>query len=62
MIERVKFVHINRTICPKTGTHFLDAIDDEGQIWFAEMKTGIEKWIVFTVPWKKSGQMPRKTT
>lgn len=59
-MEKVKFAQINRTICPKTGTHFLDALDEEGQLWFAEMRTDVEKWIVFTSQWKKSGQMPFK--
>ena len=54
MTEKVKFVNVSRTICPRTGTHYLDAVDTEGQLWFAEMKTGIEKWIVFSSPWKKS--------
>jgi hypothetical protein len=59
-MEKVKFTHINRTICPKTGVHYLDALDEDGQLWVAEMRTDVEKWIVFTSQWKKSGQMPFK--
>ena len=59
-MEKVKFAHINRTICPKTGTHYLDALDEDGQLWVAEMRTDVEKWIVFTSQLKKSGQMPFK--
>jgi hypothetical protein len=60
MVEKVKFTQITRTICPKTGVHYLDAVDTEGQIWFAEMQVGIERWLVFTSPWKKMGQVPYK--
>jgi hypothetical protein len=31
-MEKVKFVTITRTICPKGKTHYLDAVDTEGQI------------------------------
>jgi hypothetical protein len=41
-MEKVKFTYINRTICPKTGIHFLDAVDTEGQLWSAEMRTDVE--------------------
>ena len=60
-MEKVKFTYINRTICPFTGIHFLDAITDDGEHYVAEMKRGIEKWLVFISPWKKSGQVPYKT-
>ena len=59
-MEKVKFKQITRTICPKSGTHYLDAISENGEHYVAEMKSGIERWLVFTSPWKKSGQMPYK--
>lgn len=59
-MEKVKFTQISRTICPKTGVHYLDAISDEGVHYVAEMRTDVEKWIVFSSQWKKSGQMPYK--
>jgi hypothetical protein len=62
MMEKVKFTTITRTICPFTGIHFLDAITDDGEHYVAEMKRGIEKWLVFTSSWKKSGQVPYKNT
>jgi hypothetical protein len=30
MTERVKFAQVSRVICPKTGVHYLDAIDENG--------------------------------
>jgi hypothetical protein len=55
---RVKFTQITRVICPRTGTHFLDAVDTDGQHWSCEMATGIEKWIVYTQVWRKDPQQP----
>jgi hypothetical protein len=62
MIEKVKFTQVSRVICPKTGVHYLDAISQNGEHYVAEMKSGIERWLVFTSPWKKSGQVPYKDT
>ena len=61
-MEKVKFTYINRIICPKTGIHFLDAVDTEGQLWSAEMRTDVERWIIYSSSWKKSGQVPYKNT
>ena len=58
MVEKVKFTQVTRTICPKTGTHYLDAIDTEGQHWMAEMRSDVEKWLVFTRVWHKDAQVP----
>jgi hypothetical protein len=58
MTERVKFAHVTRVICPKTGKHYLDGVDVNGYHWTAEMSTGIEKWIVYTQIWKKDPQQP----
>lgn len=62
MTEKVKFTQVTRTICPKTGVHYLDAIDTEGQHYVAEMRSDIEKWLVFTRVWYKDTQQPLKTT
>jgi hypothetical protein len=62
MIEKVKFTQVSRVICPKTGVHYLDAVSEDGEHYVAEMKSGIERWLVFTSPWKKSGQVPYKDT
>jgi hypothetical protein len=34
----VKFVSITRTIDPKTNIHYLDAIDENGHHWMAQME------------------------
>jgi hypothetical protein len=49
----VRFTQINRTICPKSQIHYLDAIDPDGQHWTAEMSPHVEDWLVYTRPWKK---------
>ena len=58
MLERVKFVHVTRTIDPKTRIHYLDAIDSNGQHWMAEMSHQVEQWLVFTREWRKDTQLP----
>ena len=61
MTERVKFAHITRTIDPKSCIHYLDAIDENGQHWTAEMSHKREPWIVYTKTWKKDSQQPYDT-
>jgi len=46
MTERVKFTYITRTVDPKSHIHYLDAIDENGQHWTAEMSHKLEPWIV----------------
>ena len=58
MVERVKFVSVTRTIDPKTRIHYLDAIDENGQHWMAEMSHKVEQWLVFTRVWHKDAQVP----
>ena len=58
MIEQAKFVHITRVIDPKTRIHYLDAIDDQGRHWTAEMSHQQEQWIVYTKTWKLAPQKP----
>ena len=53
-MERPKFSHVSRVICPKTGIHYLDAATVDGEHYVAEMKTGIEKWIIWTKRWERS--------
>jgi hypothetical protein len=55
-MEPSKFVHITRVIDPKTRIHYLDAIDDQGRHWTAEMSHQIEDWIVYTKTWKLDPQ------
>ncbi len=58
MTERVKFKSITRVIDPKTRIHYLDAIDEDGQHWTAQMQTGVEPWITYKEVWKKDPQQP----
>jgi len=58
MTEKVKFVTVTRTIDPKTRIHYLDAIDENGQHWMAEMSHQVENWLVFTRVWHKDAQLP----
>lgn len=55
----IKFVSIIRTIDPKTGTHYLDGIDDKGRHWTAEMSHKVEPWMVYTKQWRKDPQQPQ---
>ena len=57
-MKPVKFVQITRTICPKTLTHYLDAIDSDGTHWMAQMTHQEEPWIIYKQTWKKDPQQP----
>ena len=57
-MEKVKFTTITRTIDPKTCIHYLDAIDENGMHWMAEMSHQEERWLVFTRVWHKDAQVP----
>ena len=47
-MEKVKFVYVTRTIGSRSGIHYLDAIDENGQHWMAQMSHGVEPWLCFT--------------
>jgi len=57
-MERAKFVTISRVIDPKTRIHYLDAIDENGQHWMAQMEQKSESWLCFSEVWKKDVQVP----
>lgn len=57
-VSRAKLVHITRTINPKTHIHYLDAIDEDGRHWMAQMTHRVEDWITYCVPWKLAPQFP----
>jgi hypothetical protein len=60
MTQPSNWVSFTRTICPKTGIHYLDAIDSNGRHWIAQQHFGPEKWLTF-VPgkeWQLSGSQP----
>lgn len=58
MSELVKFVSVTRVIDQKSGVHYLDAVDNKGQHWMAEMSHSVEKWQVFTRTWFRDVQQP----
>ena len=62
MVEHVKFVSITRTIDtrngPNHGIHYLDAIDENGMHWFAEMTPHQEKWLTYQKLWTRDPQQP----
>ena len=58
MTERVKFKTITRVICPRTGIHYLDAIDENGYRWEAQMTHQEEPWIIYKSTWRKDPQQP----
>jgi hypothetical protein len=57
-MNKAKFVYVTRTICPKTGIHYMDAIDENGIHWMAQMEIGVEKWITYKKIWYKDPQQP----
>ena len=58
-MNRVKFIHITRTIDPKTRIHYLDAIDEDGIHWTAQMEHKTEPWLCFSEVWNKDPQQPK---
>ena len=57
-IEKVKFVTVTRVIDDRKGIHYLDAIDENGYHWSAEMDNRQEQWLVYTKVWKRDPQQP----
>ena len=45
-------------IGPRSGIHYLDAIDENGQHWTAVMSPHEEQWMCYTETWKKDPQQP----
>jgi len=58
MVEKIKFVSVTRTICPRTQIHYLDAVSDDGMHWSAEMDSKQEAWLVYTKLWTRDPQHP----
>jgi len=58
MTNKLKFTQVSRVICPKTGVHYLDAIDENGIHWVAQQEIGVERWITYKEVWKKDSQQP----
>ena len=60
MTNKLKFTQVSRVICPKSGIHYLDAIDEYGNHWTAEMRTDVEPWTTYSEMWKQDPQQPVK--
>jgi hypothetical protein len=58
MTNKLKFTTITRTICPITGVHYLDAIDEHGNHWMAQQETNVERWITYKELWHQDPQQP----
>jgi hypothetical protein len=58
MTNKLKFTQVSRVICPKTGVHYLDAIDENGIHWVAQQEIGVERWITYKEVWKRDPQQP----
>jgi hypothetical protein len=55
----VKFVSVTRTIDPKTGIHYLDAVDAYGFHWMAQMDHKTEPHLCYTKVWYQDPQQPK---
>ena len=60
MTKRLKFTQVSRVICPKSGIHYLDAVDSYGNHWMAQQETNVEKWITYKEVWYQDPQQPVK--
>ena len=58
MTNKLKFTQVSRVIDPKTGVHYLDAIDENGIHWVAQQEIGVERWITYKEVWKRDPQQP----
>ena len=61
MVEKIKFVSVTRVIDPKSGIHYLDAVDTDGRHWMAQMVHNIksdEPYLLYKKVWYKDPQMP----
>jgi hypothetical protein len=58
MTNKLKFTQVSRVICPKTLIHYLDAVDEYGNHWTAEMRTDVEPWTTYSEMWKQDPQQP----
>ena len=61
MTEPVKFIQITRTIDPQTFVHYIDAIDENGTHWMAQMTHSVEPWLCYKKVWYQDPQQPRQT-
>ena len=55
----VKFVSVTRTIDPKSNIHYLDAIDENGIHYMAQMEHKTEPHLCYSKVWYKDPQQPK---
>ena len=58
MTNKLKFTQVSRVIDPKTRIHYLDAIDENGNHWMAQMEHDTENWLCFSRVWYQDAQQP----
>jgi len=58
MTNKVKFEQVTRVICPKTGIHYLDGVDEYGNHWMAQMEHKTEQWLCYDRVWYQDPQQP----
>lgn len=58
-MKHVKFVSVTRVIDPKTRIHYLDAVDENGIHWTAQMDHLREPWLCYNEVWCKDPQQPK---
>lgn len=59
-MNHTKFIYITRTICPIKKIHYLDAIDENGIHWEAQMNHTTEEWLTYNEFWRKDPQQPKQ--
>ena len=59
MTSKVKFVSVTRVIDPKTRIHYLDAIDENGEHYMAQMDHKTEPHLCYIKVWYKDPQQPK---
>ena len=58
MTKRLKFTQVSRVICPKSGIHYLDGVDEYGNHWMAEMQHNTELHLCYDRVWYQDPQQP----
>lgn len=61
MTKKLKFTQVSRVIDPKTLIHYLDAVDEYGNHWMAQMEHEKEQWLCYDRVWYKDPQQPYDT-
>ena len=59
-MTNLKFTQVSRVICPKSGIHYVDATDEYGNHWMAEMQHNTELDLCYDRVWYQDPQQPVK--